>query len=59
MSSKTASILSYTPEFQFMNNIAHPLPNPPPGSTKNASAFCVGTPPAVGLALQGRRIFQW
>ena len=28
-----------------MNNIAHPLPNPPPGPAQNVSAFCVGTRP--------------
>ena len=42
-----------------MSYIAHPHPDPPPGPTQNAPAFCVGTRPLRALrALQGRGYFR-
>ena len=41
-----------------MNNIAHPLPNPPPGPTKSASAFCVGTRPLWASPCRGGGFFN-
>ena len=36
-----------------MNTIAHPHPDPPPGHTQNASAFCVGTRPLRASPCRG------
>ena len=36
-----------------MSNIAHPHPDPPPGPTQNAPAFCVGTRPLRASPCRG------
>ena len=40
-------------EFWFINSIAHPLPNPPPGPMQNADAFCMGTRPLRASPCRG------
>ena len=42
----------------FINNTAHPLPNPPPGPMQNADAFCMGTRPLRASPCRGGGLFN-